>query len=125
MSFSNLRSFLDALESRGQLHRIRAEVDPNQEITIIQHRVLDAGGPALLFENLKGCKLRMATNLYGTPERVALAFGAEPEAIGARIGSLMDAAMTRDWAALWNQRRTVLSLPNTRLRRVSTGPILD
>lgn len=125
MTPPDLRSFLDLLEARGQLKRIRAEVDPNQEITVIQHRVLDAGGPALLFENLKGCKLRMVTNLFGTPERVTLAFGAPPVEIGDKIGNLMDAVIERNWGALWQQRKTVLTLPNVRMRNVGTGPVME
>ena len=72
MSFPDLRTFLDCLESRGELVRVRAEVDPDQDVTIIQHRVLERQGPALLFERVKGSPYRMVTNLYGTPSRVAL-----------------------------------------------------
>ncbi len=46
--------FVALLEKRGDLVRVSAEVDPDQEITIIQHRVLAAEGPALLFERVKG-----------------------------------------------------------------------
>ena len=70
MSFNNLRSFIDHLEKKGDLVRITREVDPDQEITIIQHRVLEAEGPALLFENVKGSPYRLVSNLFGTPERV-------------------------------------------------------
>ena len=78
MSFGNLREFIDALEKRGDLARIQTEVDPDQEITVIQHRVLAAGGPALLFENVKGSPYRLVSNLYGTPERVHLVLGRAP-----------------------------------------------
>ena len=82
MSFVDLRSFLDRLEADGRLARISAEVDTDQEITIIQHRVLAAGGPALLFENVKGSPYRIASNLFGTPDRVRTAFGGDPSAMG-------------------------------------------
>ncbi len=73
--FKDLREFIQALEARGDLVRVRAEVDPDQEITIIQHKVLAAGGPALLFENVKGSPYRLVSNLFGSPERVAMVFG--------------------------------------------------
>ena len=73
--YADLRAFIQDLEHRGQLVRIQAEVDPNQEITIIQHRVIASKGPALLFENVKGSRYRVVSNLFGTPQRVAMACG--------------------------------------------------
>jgi hypothetical protein len=54
MRYADLRDFIDQLEARGELRRIRAEVDPHLEMTEIGDRVLRAGGPALLFEKPKG-----------------------------------------------------------------------
>jgi UbiD family decarboxylase len=81
------------LEKRGQLARVAAQVDPNQEITIIQHRVIAAGGPALLFENVKGSPYRLVSNLFGTPQRVALACGEEPAVLGERLARLVHGLM--------------------------------
>jgi 3-octaprenyl-4hydroxybenzoate decarboxylase (EC 4.1.1.-) len=44
----DLRRFIALLESRGQLRRISAEVDPDLEIAEIADRLLACGGPALL-----------------------------------------------------------------------------
>jgi hypothetical protein len=44
-------------------------VDPNQEMTVIQHRVMVNGGPALLFEDVAGSPYRVVTNLFGTRRR--------------------------------------------------------
>ena len=51
MLFKDLRHFIDLLEKKGELKRIKIEVDPYLEITEISDRVLRHGGPALLFEN--------------------------------------------------------------------------
>lgn len=75
MKYRDLRDFIDQLESRGQLKRITAEVDPYLEMTEICDRTLRAGGPALLFENPKGHDIPVLGNLFGTPERVALGMG--------------------------------------------------
>ena len=83
LMYTDLRSYLKALERSGQLIRIRKEVDPDQEITVIQHRVLAAGGPALLFERVKGSVHRVAANLFGTRRRVAMACGEDPSAFRA------------------------------------------
>ena len=48
MRYADLRDFIAQLETRGELKRIRAEIDPNLEMTEIGDRVLRAGGPALL-----------------------------------------------------------------------------
>jgi 4-hydroxy-3-polyprenylbenzoate decarboxylase len=54
--YRDLREFIAGLEERGELRRIRAEVDPYLEITEIADRTLRAGGPALLFENPRGSR---------------------------------------------------------------------
>jgi 4-hydroxybenzoate decarboxylase subunit C len=85
MSFRDLRSFLDDLEVRGQLKRVRVEVDPRFEVAEIAQRVVREEGPALLFERVKGSKYPLAINFFGTFERIERAIGMHPEALGARL----------------------------------------
>jgi 4-hydroxy-3-polyprenylbenzoate decarboxylase len=89
MKYADLRDFLDQLEARGQLKRIRAEVDPHLEITEICDRTLRAGGPALLFENPKGHEIPVLGNLFGTAERVALGMGEESVTALREVGVLL------------------------------------
>ncbi len=89
MNYKDLRDFIQQLESRGQLKRIRAEVDPNLEMTEIADRVLRAGGPALLFENPKGSDIPVLANLFGTPERVAMGMGEESVEALREVGKLL------------------------------------
>ena len=77
MSYRDLREFLSQLEQAGELKRVRAEVDPKLEMTEVCDRVLNAGGPALLFEKPKGHAIPVLGNLFGTTRRIALAMGAE------------------------------------------------
>jgi 4-hydroxy-3-polyprenylbenzoate decarboxylase len=84
-----LRDFLSLLEKRGDLKRITHEVDPNLEMTEISDRVLRQGGPALLFENPKGYDTPVLTNLFGTPERVALGMGEESVEALREVGKLL------------------------------------
>ncbi|MCG7923749.1 MAG: 4-hydroxy-3-polyprenylbenzoate decarboxylase [Candidatus Thiodiazotropha lotti] len=77
MKYKDLRDFIQQLESRGLLKRIHTEVDPNLEITEICDRTLRRGGPALLFEKVKGSDYPLLGNLFGTAERVALGMGEE------------------------------------------------
>jgi len=80
MGYRDLRDFLSQLEHSGELKRVRAEVDPNLEMTEVCDRVLRSGGPALLFERPKGHAIPVLGNLFGTTRRVALAMGADPDA---------------------------------------------
>ena len=75
MKYSDLRDFIDQLEKLGQLKRIKQPISTNLAMTEISDRTLRAGGPALLFENPIGHDIPVLTNLFGTPERVALAMG--------------------------------------------------
>ncbi len=77
MSFKNLRDFLNHLEAQGQLKRISYPVDPQYEMVEISDRTLRQGGPALLFENPIGYDIPVLTNLFGTPDRVAIGMGRE------------------------------------------------
>lgn len=74
MSYVSLEECLIDLEKNGHLIRIKEEVDPYLEMAAIHLRVYEAGGPALLFENVKGSKFRAASNIYGTIERSKFIF---------------------------------------------------
>ncbi|CAN7371670.1 UbiD family decarboxylase [Paenibacillus sp. LjRoot153] len=69
MIYRNLEECLVDLEKNGHLVRIHEEVDPELEMAAIHMKVHEAGGPALLFENVKGSKFRAVSNLFGTVER--------------------------------------------------------
>lgn len=76
MPYASLRDFLDRLEADGQLVRIAEPVSTDREITEIHRRTLEAGGPALLFENViqedgRKAEMPVLVNLFGTVERVA------------------------------------------------------
>ncbi|MEC9481827.1 MAG: UbiD family decarboxylase domain-containing protein, partial [Halomonas sp.] len=89
MKYRDLRDFIAALEEQGELHRVTAEVDPYLEITEICDRTLRAGGPALLFENVKGHDMPVLGNLFGTPRRVALGMGQESVEALREVGELL------------------------------------
>jgi 4-hydroxy-3-polyprenylbenzoate decarboxylase len=89
VKYTDLRSFITALEQRGELLRISAEVDPVLEMTEIADRTLRSGGPALLFENPKGYSTPVLVNLFGTERRVALGMGEEEISALRDIGELL------------------------------------
>ena len=74
MAYRSLEECLLDLEKNGQLVRIKEEVDPYLQMAAIHLRVFEAGGPALLFENVKGSSFRAASNIFGTLERSKFIF---------------------------------------------------
>lgn len=72
--YENLEQCILDLEKHGHLIRIHEEVDPHLEMAAIHLKVYEAGGPALLFENVKGSKFRAVSNLFGTVERSKFIF---------------------------------------------------
>ena len=74
MAYSSLEECLLDLEKNGQLLRIKEEVDPYLEMASIHLRIHEAGGPAILFEKVKGSKFRAASNIFGTLERSEFIF---------------------------------------------------
>src|SRR5512136_441107 len=74
MGYRNLQECVSELTAKGDLVRIDRELSPDIEIGAIQRRVYRAGGPALLFTNVKGCRFPMLGNLFGTIERTRFIF---------------------------------------------------
>ncbi|HKT49146.1 MAG TPA: UbiD family decarboxylase [Candidatus Angelobacter sp.] len=100
MAFDDLRQWIAALDRAGELKRIRTEVDPVLEITEITDRVSKgaakkygrAGGPALLFENVKGANgVPVLINQFGSERRMQMALGVERlDEIAERIRQLLN-----------------------------------
>ncbi|MCU7924033.1 MAG: 4-hydroxy-3-polyprenylbenzoate decarboxylase [Candidatus Thiodiazotropha sp. (ex Dulcina madagascariensis)] len=89
MKYKDLRDFIQQLESRGELKRIQTPVDANLEVTEICDRTLRRGGPALLFEQVKGSSYPLLGNLFGTPGRVAMGMGEENVEALREVGRLL------------------------------------
>jgi len=124
----NLREFLDALRRRGLLATVSAPVDADQEIAEIHRRVIAAGGPALLFTNVKGSKFPVVTNLFGTRERVDLAFGDEPLELVKQAVELAEHAFPPTLAKFWKARKLLkrgLSLGIASKRRAPVLEVID
>ena len=91
MAYDDLRAFIRALEQARELKRITAEVDPILEISEIADRVSKSGGPALLFENVRGGRIPVLINAFGSSRRmeIALEVGSVEE-VAARIRELLE-----------------------------------
>ena len=122
---TDLRQFLRAIESDGQLVRVAAEVDSDLELAEIHRRVIAADGPALLFEKVRDRSFPVTTNLFGNRRRIELAFGHEPEELVRRAADLPEELMPPTLGKLWGQRKLFSSLARVGLKRVSRGSVTE
>jgi len=74
MVYKNLLECVNDLEKNGLLLRVKEEVNGELEMAAIHLRVHEAGGPAILFEKIKGCRYRAVSNIFGTLERSKFIF---------------------------------------------------
>ena len=125
MSFPDLRSFIDTLRRDGSIVTVDAPVDPRLEVAEIHRRVIAAGGPALLFTNVKGSRFRLVTNLFGTAKRAELAFGERPLRLIKRIVHLAETLLPPTPGKLWGARDVGMELLKVGTRRVPTGPVVE
>ncbi|NAW70561.1 4-hydroxy-3-polyprenylbenzoate decarboxylase [Vibrio sp. V27_P1S3P104] len=131
MNFKDLRDFIDYLEQHGQLKRITHPVDPHYEMTEISDRTLRLKGPALLFENPIGYDMPVLTNLFGTPERVAMGMGRESvqdlREVGKLLAYLKEPEPPRGFKDAIDKLpvfRQVLNMPVKRLRKAPCQQII-
>ncbi|HYX27365.1 MAG TPA: menaquinone biosynthesis decarboxylase [Pyrinomonadaceae bacterium] len=119
----NLRSFLDLLRRENDLTTIEVEVDPYLELAEIHRRVIEQGGPALLFERVKGSRFPVVTNLLGTAKRIDLAFGTKPEQFIKQLVHLAESLLPPNRSELWKHRSLVRNFLKLGTRKVSRGPV--
>src|SRR2546421_1136225 len=121
----NLRSFLDLLSRENDLLAIDAEVDPYLEAAEIHRRVIQQGGPALLFKRVKGSRFPVVTNLFGTAKRIDLAFGSKPEQFIKQLVSVAESLLPPNRSELWKHRSLVRDFLKLGTRTVSRAPVRE
>ena len=122
---TDLRSYLDLLRAEHDLLEIHEEVDPYLEIAEIHRRVIQQQGPALLFRNVKGSSFPVVTNLFGTQNRVDLAFGKKPQEFVRDIVHLLETIMPPTPGKLWQNRGLFVDASRIGLKNVKNAPILE
>jgi 4-hydroxy-3-polyprenylbenzoate decarboxylase len=123
MGYASLRQCVADLERTRQLVRIDAEIDPYLEAAEIQRRVYQAGGPALLYTRVKGCRFSMVSNLFGTLDRTRFLFRDMLRAVQHLVALKVDPASF--WKAPWRYRDVPRTLWHLRPKFVRSGPVLE
>ena len=126
--FPDLRAYLGWCEAQGELARIAEPVSIRHEMTAVQLACLRRGGPALEFSRHDGPGMRVVSNLFGTPARVAAGLGLTPEKVpefGAFLAALRSPAPVagmRDALARWPMLRAAMA---TRPKILRSGPVQE
>jgi 4-hydroxybenzoate decarboxylase subunit C len=123
--FPDLRTFLAQLRRDRDLVEISAPVDASLEAAEIHRRVIAAGGPALLFTNVRGKSFPLATNLFGTARRAELAFGERPLRLIRDIVRLAETILPPTPAKLWGARGLAAELIKVGTSRRRSGPVAE
>jgi len=123
MGYRNLTETVADLEKHGRLRRVSAPIDPHLEMAEIQRRLYAEGGPAVLFENPKGCRFPMLGNLFGTLERTQFLFRDAIDNVRKLVDLKVDPsrAAKKPWR-YWNLPWLMWQLRPAMWR---TGPILQ
>jgi 4-hydroxy-3-polyprenylbenzoate decarboxylase len=121
MSYRSMQAVVDDLAATRQIVRIEEEVDPYLEAAEIQRRVYAAGGPAIYYAHVKGCRFPMVSNLFGTIGRARYLFRDTLDAVRKLIELKIDpTAAQRKPLRYFN---TLATLWNMRPKMVSRGPV--
>ncbi|HVR98575.1 MAG TPA: 4-hydroxybenzoate decarboxylase, partial [Thermoanaerobaculia bacterium] len=124
-NFPDLRAFLDQLRRDGDLAVVKAPVDARLEAAEIHRRVIAAGGPALLFTNVRGADFPLVTNLFGTLRRAEHAFGQRPLRLIRRLVHLAETLLPPTPAKLWGARDLAGEALKIGLSRRRSGPVAE
>lgn len=125
MNYNSLEECLKDLESIDQLVRITEEVDPYLEMAAIHLRVYEAGGgPALLFENVKGSPFRAASNIFGTLERSRFIFRTTMNKVQ-QLVALRDNPVQALKSPLKNISTGLAAMKALPLRNPSARPVME
>ena len=122
MGYRTLEQCVNDMEKHGHLLRVAEPVEANLEVAEIHRRVFQSGGPALLFENVKKCRFRMVSNLFGTMERSRFMFRDTMESVRRAIELKVDPSQAA--ARPWRYWRAPLTALTMQPRRSRSGPVL-
>ncbi len=121
----NLRQFLELLARENDLIKVEAEVDPYLELAEIHRRVIEQGGPALLFRRVKGSRYPVVTNLFGTLRRIELAFGPKPEALVREVVGVAESLLPPRPSKLWAHRGLAVEALRLGVKNVGRAPVTE
>lgn len=126
MAFPDIQSFVRVLEERGELVRVSTPVSRELEITEIADRLVKKGGPAVLFENVRGSEFPLVIGMLGTRERVALSLGVRDlDDLAKKVRDLIDLKGSGGLMGMLGNLPKVRDAMNLPPKRVNTAPVQE
>ena len=102
--------------------RIEDEMDPDLEMAEVHNRVFEAGGPAILFQNVKGSRFPALSNLFGTYERAVKILSPQLEKVTTLVNLKSDPALFMKHPI--QSAKALLNAFHALPRRKKNGPVL-
>lgn len=121
----DLQAFIAILKKEREIIEVDAEVNPYLEIAEVHRRVIEQGGPAILFNRVKGSTFPVVTNLFGTEKRVNLAFGTRPERFIEELAELPTKLTEHPLSLLWKKRSLLKDLLHLGLNKNSRAYVTE
>lgn len=125
MKIRSTSAFVKELRKQKELLIIEEEVDPILELAEIQRRVVAKRGPAVLFQNVKGSRFSVATNLYGSEKRMRIAFGEDPVKFVQKIAYTIQHFLPPSPSKVWALRHLAFQALRVGLKKVNSAPVLE
>jgi len=124
--YTDLRDFMKALDKDGDLLRVKEELDPRLEITEILDRAVKEGGPAVLFERVKGFGVPVLGNVMGTHRRMLKALGISSyDEVDQRINAFFDVKQPQGLIDKLKMLPQLAELASFMPKTVKSGPCKD
>jgi 4-hydroxy-3-polyprenylbenzoate decarboxylase len=123
MAYTDLREFIRALESKGELKRISIEVDPYLEITEMADRAVKSNGPALLFEKPNGSSVPLLINAFASERRMQIALEVDSvDEVAKRIADYLEMRMPEGLLGKLKMLPKLAEMGAFFPKQVSSGP---
>ncbi|MBC8414225.1 MAG: UbiD family decarboxylase [Nitrospira sp.] len=124
-NINDLRVYIEILKKENEILFIDEQVDPYLEIPEIHRRVIEKGGPALFFRNVKGSAFPVVTNLFGTENRMDLAFGKRPVRFVNDLVKFAEKVLPPDFGKLWSGKGLLMQGLKIGTKMNKTAPVLE
>jgi UbiD family decarboxylase len=121
----DLREFLATLRRANLVVDVEAPVDARLEAAEIHRRIVAAGGKTLYFHHVRGADFPLVTNLFGTRERVEMAFGSRPQQLIREAANLPRDLVPPSLSKLWQKRSLFAALARVGMKHIGGGPLKE
>ena len=123
---ADIRSFLQEIKKTNDLIKVKKKVSTKYEIAALTAKLDES--KAALFENIKGSKFKLVSNLVGSRDRFAQAIGSKKSGINQKIVRAISSAKKPKISAtakfFENSSKNISTLPIVTHFQNESGPFI-